>query len=229
MNLKPANVLLMGDGSARLADFNMAAELEGTHAYTPAFATPHYTPPELLWSEIGERGRRIRPSADIWAFGVLAHLFGHRRLPAARRHSGGPPRRGRRVRPRRGGAAPLPRTAGVLAGDRAAAAARTHEERILAVRHCCGGCGRRRARPGAPPAPPYGRSGRGGRHDGRGGGARPRRHRPHGEGAAGPGRAGTTAPARAACWDGADELRTDKGVPVAYRLIVDSAQPASGR
>ncbi|NEC92088.1 serine/threonine-protein kinase [Streptomyces sp. SID12501] len=73
-DLKPANVLLMRDGSARLGDFNMAAELEGTHAYTPAFSTPDYTPPELLWSEIGERGSRIRPSADIWAFGVLAHL-----------------------------------------------------------------------------------------------------------------------------------------------------------
>ncbi|GAA0915852.1 serine/threonine protein kinase [Streptomyces thermoalcalitolerans] len=73
-DLKPANVLLMADGSARLADFNLAAELEDTHAYTPAFSTPDYTPPELLWSEIGERGRRIRPSADIWAFGVLAHL-----------------------------------------------------------------------------------------------------------------------------------------------------------
>ncbi|MEU0025210.1 protein kinase [Streptomyces sp. NPDC006335] len=73
-DLKPANVLLMDDGSARLADFNMAAELEGTHAYTPAFSTPDYTPPELLWAEIGERGRRIRPSADVWAFGVLAHL-----------------------------------------------------------------------------------------------------------------------------------------------------------
>ena len=73
-DLKPANVLLMKDGSARLADFNMAAELEGTHAYTPAFSTPDYTPPEVLWSEIDERGRRIRPSADVWAFGVLAHL-----------------------------------------------------------------------------------------------------------------------------------------------------------
>ncbi|MEU3931782.1 protein kinase [Streptomyces sp. NPDC029044] len=73
-DLKPANVLLMADGSVRLADFNLAAELEGTHAYTPAFSTPDYTPPELLWTEIGERGRRIRPSADIWAFGVLAHL-----------------------------------------------------------------------------------------------------------------------------------------------------------
>ncbi|NUQ97730.1 MAG: protein kinase [Streptomyces sp.] len=73
-DLKPANVLLMKDGSARLADFNMAAELEGTHAYTPAFSTPDYTPPELLWSEIGTRGRQIRPSADVWAFGVLSHL-----------------------------------------------------------------------------------------------------------------------------------------------------------
>lgn len=73
-DLKPANVLLMPDGSARLADFNTAAELEGTHAYAPAFATPDYTPPELLWPEIDERGTPIRPSADIWAFGVLAHV-----------------------------------------------------------------------------------------------------------------------------------------------------------
>ncbi|MFF2845020.1 protein kinase [Streptomyces sp. NPDC058001] len=73
-DLKPANVLLMADGSVRLADFNLAAELEGTHAYAPAFATSDYTPPELLWSEIGERGFQTRPTADIWAFGVLVHL-----------------------------------------------------------------------------------------------------------------------------------------------------------
>jgi serine/threonine protein kinase len=73
-DLKPANVLLLKDGSVRLADFNMAAELEGTHAYTPAFATPDYTPPELLWPEIDERGTRIRPTADVWAFGVLTHV-----------------------------------------------------------------------------------------------------------------------------------------------------------
>jgi serine/threonine protein kinase len=72
-DLKPANVLLMKDGSVRLADFNLAAEMEGTHAYVPAFATPDYTPPELLWPEVDERGARVRPSADIWAFGVLAH------------------------------------------------------------------------------------------------------------------------------------------------------------
>lgn len=73
-DLKPGNVLLMKDGTARLGDFNMAAELEGTHAYAPAFGTADYTPPELLWSEVGERGMRIRKTADIWAFGVLAHL-----------------------------------------------------------------------------------------------------------------------------------------------------------
>ncbi|MFD7278976.1 protein kinase [Streptomyces sp. NPDC059862] len=73
-DLKPANVLLMKDGSVRLADFGMAAEMEGTHAYAPSFATPDYTPPELLWPEMDERGTRIRPSADVWAFGVLAHV-----------------------------------------------------------------------------------------------------------------------------------------------------------
>ncbi|MEV1007602.1 serine/threonine-protein kinase [Streptomyces sp. NPDC049881] len=84
-DLKPANVLLLADGSVRLADFNMAAELEGTHAYAPAFSTPDYTPPELLWPEVDERGTRVRPSADVWAFGVLAHvvLTGTFPLPGA--------------------------------------------------------------------------------------------------------------------------------------------------
>ncbi|MFD5894183.1 protein kinase [Streptomyces sp. NPDC060366] len=73
-DIKPGNVLLMADGTARLGDFNLAAELDGTHAYSPMFTTSDYTPPELLWSEINERGLRTRPSTDIWAFGVLAHL-----------------------------------------------------------------------------------------------------------------------------------------------------------
>ncbi|MET9397275.1 serine/threonine-protein kinase [Kitasatospora sp. NPDC002965] len=73
-DLKPANVLLMADGTTRLADFNLSAQLEDTHAYSPAFTTPDYTPPELLWADVGERGIRTRPTTDIWAFGVLAHL-----------------------------------------------------------------------------------------------------------------------------------------------------------
>ena len=73
-DLKPANVLLMADGSVRLADFNLAAELDGTHAYSPAFTTSDYTSPELLWAEVGERGHQTRPTADIWAVGIVAHL-----------------------------------------------------------------------------------------------------------------------------------------------------------
>ncbi|MFD3920289.1 protein kinase [Streptomyces sp. NPDC058595] len=73
-DIKPGNVLLMADGTARLGDFNLAAELDGTHAYSPMFATSDYTPPELLWSQVTERGLQTRPSTDIWAFGVLAHL-----------------------------------------------------------------------------------------------------------------------------------------------------------
>ncbi|AQU66912.1 protein kinase domain-containing protein [Streptomyces niveus] len=86
-DIKPGNVLLMADGTARLGDFNLAAELDGTHAYSPVFTTSDYTPPELLWSEINERGLRTRPSTDIWAFGVLAHLVltGTMPLPGATR------------------------------------------------------------------------------------------------------------------------------------------------
>ncbi|MEV1066744.1 protein kinase [Streptomyces sp. NPDC050263] len=84
-DLKPGNVLLMKDGSVRLADFNTAAELEGTHAYSSSFATSDYTPPELLWPEVSERGTRIRPTTDVWAYGVLAHvvLTGSYPLPGA--------------------------------------------------------------------------------------------------------------------------------------------------
>jgi serine/threonine protein kinase len=72
-DLKPANILVMADGSVRLADFNTAAELKGTHAYAPPFTSRDYTPPEQLWPEMDERGTPVQPSVDVWAFGVLAH------------------------------------------------------------------------------------------------------------------------------------------------------------
>ncbi|MDT0387344.1 protein kinase domain-containing protein [Streptomyces dubilierae] len=229
-DLKPANVLLMKDGSVRLADFNMAAELEGTHAYTPAFSTPDYTPPELLWTEIGERGRRIRASADVWAFGVLAHLVLTDSFPlpgatpAARRDAAAAYARGTdelRLSPR-------------LSDDWrriiSACLTRTHENRITAealLRRVEAAAGTRarhrpfrlpRLRPGRRPrrasvvagaavgvtavaALAYGVSVWG---DGaRGGGSGP----------------GATANVSAATY-GASDLRTDRGIPPAYRLLI---------
>ncbi|MDN3024518.1 protein kinase [Streptomyces sp. S.PB5] len=235
-DLKPANVLLMADGSARLADFNMAAELEGTHAYTPAFSTPDYTPPELLWAEIGERGRRIRPSADVWAFGVLAHLL----LTGAFPLPGGTPsaRRDAAAAYARGTdelrlSAELPEAWREIVRE---CLARTHEERIgteALLRRVEGAAGtgrsprlprrllpRRRSRRTtvvaavtsvvAVAALGYGVNtwaGSGG--SGASGGS---------AGSSGAGGESTSATY------GAAELRTGKGVPVVYRrLIVDSA------
>ncbi|WP_330338236.1 protein kinase domain-containing protein [Streptomyces sp. NBC_00557] len=225
-DLKPANVLLMADGSARLADFNMAAELEGTHAYTPAFSTPDYTPPELLWSEIGERGRRIRPSADVWAFGVLAHLVltGSFPLsgatPTARRDAAAAYARGTdalRLSPE------LPDVWREIVRDCLARthAARLGTEELLRRVEAAAGTGR-------PPRLP--RLLR-----------RRRRRRTLVAGAAltiaavtalgygigaWPDAGGTDDKALASY--GASELRTDKGVPAAYRkLIVDAAHDCS--
>lgn len=224
-DLKPANVLLMPDGSARLADFNMAAELEGTHAYTPAFSTPDYTPPELLWAEIGERGRRIRPSADVWAFGVLAHLVLTDSFPlsgatpTARRDAAAAYARGTdelRLSPE------LPDAWREIVRD---CLARTHAARIgteVLLRRVEAAAGT-----GRPPRPPRLLPRRGRRRAlvavaaaataavaalgygistwAAGGG-----HDMHGN-------------ARDASY-GASELRTDQGIPVVYRrLIVDSA------
>ncbi|MGD1219690.1 protein kinase [Streptomyces krungchingensis] len=238
-DLKPANVLLMRDGSARLADFNMAAELEGTHAYTPAFSTPDYTPPELLWSEIGERGRRIRPSADVWAFGVLSHLVltGSYPLPggtpSARRDAAVTYARGTdelRLSPL------LPDAWRQIVRD---CLARTHRERIggeALLRRVAKAAGAPRSPRALPRRVGGRRTVRGGRAvlgavagvvaaaavgygisalagDGSG---RPRPGAEHS--------ATASAPGTGAARYGAAELRTDKGVPVAYRrLIVDSA------
>jgi hypothetical protein len=72
-DLKPANVLLMCDRSVRLADFGLARELDGTHAYSPRLGSSDYLPPEW-WSErIGQQGIATRTTADVWALGVTAH------------------------------------------------------------------------------------------------------------------------------------------------------------
>ncbi|MGW0942969.1 serine/threonine-protein kinase [Streptomyces sp. NPDC002623] len=72
-DLKPDNVLIMADGSARLADFGLSVELTGTHAYIPPLGTPDYLPPERWQASLGERGVQVRQSTDIWALGVMIH------------------------------------------------------------------------------------------------------------------------------------------------------------
>jgi serine/threonine-protein kinase len=72
-DLKPSNVLLMADGSVRLADFGLARELDGTHAYSPRLGSSDFLPPEWWTERIGAQGIATRPTADIWALGVTAH------------------------------------------------------------------------------------------------------------------------------------------------------------
>ncbi|MGW1074040.1 serine/threonine-protein kinase [Streptomyces sp. NPDC002537] len=75
-DLKPDNVLLMADGSVKLSDFGLATELAGdhaTHGYAPPMGTLDYLPPERWKAPLGERGVRVRTSADIWALGIMIH------------------------------------------------------------------------------------------------------------------------------------------------------------
>ncbi|MGV9500086.1 protein kinase domain-containing protein [Streptomyces sp. NPDC003642] len=72
-DLKPANVLLGTDGQVWLADFGLAAELDGTHAHLPPLGTLDHLPPEWWSQRTGTEGAVVRPTADVWAFGVLAH------------------------------------------------------------------------------------------------------------------------------------------------------------
>jgi eukaryotic-like serine/threonine-protein kinase len=72
-DLKPANVLIAADGSVRVGDFGLAAQIEGTHGYTPGLGTQDYLPPEWWDQGLDSRGVITRPATDVWAFGVIAH------------------------------------------------------------------------------------------------------------------------------------------------------------
>ncbi|MFI1252529.1 serine/threonine-protein kinase [Streptomyces netropsis] len=75
-DLKPDNVLIMADGSAKLSDFGLVTELtdtRGTHGYGPPMGTFDYLPPERWKAPLGEHGVQVRPSVDIWALGIVIH------------------------------------------------------------------------------------------------------------------------------------------------------------
>ena len=80
-DVKPANILLMPDGSARLADFGLSAELTGTHAYLPPAGTTDYTPPERWAEGLQAKGVAVRQTADVWALGVTACQLLTGRMP----------------------------------------------------------------------------------------------------------------------------------------------------
>ncbi|MFG3228008.1 serine/threonine-protein kinase [Kitasatospora sp. NPDC048194] len=72
-DLKPENVLIGRDGEVRLSDFGLAIELVGTHGHSAPMGTPDYLPPERWKEPLGERGIKIRATADIWALGIVIH------------------------------------------------------------------------------------------------------------------------------------------------------------
>ncbi len=57
----------------KLSDFGLATELTGTHGYVPPLGTLDYFPPERWRAPLGELGVRVRPTADIWALGIVIH------------------------------------------------------------------------------------------------------------------------------------------------------------
>ena len=69
-DLKPHNILVTRDGTPRLLDFGIAAELGAgadTGSMTAAMMTPEYASPEQI------RGEAASPSIDVYTLGVLLH------------------------------------------------------------------------------------------------------------------------------------------------------------
>ena len=109
-DVKPANILVMPDGTVKLTDFGIARAVDGSGQTQTGevLGTPHYLSPEQALGEAGDRG--VRPLRA-----------GHRRPRAAHR-----PTAVRQGHARGDGAGPGQRPAAAAAPARAAGAAHAH-------------------------------------------------------------------------------------------------------
>ena len=83
-DVKPANIVVAGDGSIFLVDFGIAKIAGETSltGYSRVLGTTEFMAPERL------RGRRVGAPADLWSFGVTLYCALERRSPFLRRGDG---------------------------------------------------------------------------------------------------------------------------------------------
>ncbi|MBM2615521.1 protein kinase [Actinoplanes sp. LDG1-06] len=77
-DMKPANVMLEPDGTAKVTDFGLAvAASEGT----VSGGTPAYCSPEQAAAAAGDRGARLTAATDVWSWAVtVAEMVAGRRI-----------------------------------------------------------------------------------------------------------------------------------------------------